>query len=188
MHGRPLRGARGQRLALERDGAVVAADEVGVLLAEELGAVLDEEDAEVVVQVVKRLPDVLVDLHAHGQLAAALAEDLLDGEALPGCAHGLDGQGVVHRGKELEGDHGGALRPARRAIAVARDGVDPAELVVLGRVLEGDGVRPLDGKGLRLHRCPRHFGRVYTRRSLVIVDTGIKKLKLGRGRGSSICA
>lgn len=121
---------------------------------------LDEEGAEDVVEVVERLPDVLVDLHAHGELAAALAEDVLDGEALPGRAHGLDGQGLILCREELERDHGGALRAARRAIAIARDGIDPAELVVLDRVLEGDGVRPLVGKALGLHRGPRHLRRL----------------------------
>ena len=155
VHGRTVGVARRQRLALERDGAVVAADILGVLLAKELGAVLDQEAPEVHVQVIQRLPHLLVDLHAHGDLAAALAHDILDREALPGPPHRLDRDRIVLGRQELEGHHAAALL---LAAGVAADGVDEAELVVLRGVLEHHGLRPLARQVQRLHLGPRHLG------------------------------
>jgi len=63
-----------QRLGdLERDGRVVAPNELGVHGRKELVAVADQERLEDLVELVQRVPDALVELDAHRQLAAALA-------------------------------------------------------------------------------------------------------------------
>ena len=115
---------------------------------------LDEELAEVRIEVVQRLPDGAVDLHAHRQLAAALADDVGQRRALEGRAHRLDGKRRVRRREELEGHE--VARAA--AVGLARDGVDPAQLVILRGILEGHGEVPALRQLLRLQLAPGHFG------------------------------
>jgi len=92
--------------------------------------VADEKALEGLVEAVQRLPEVLVQLDARRQLAAALAQALGHAVAVPGRAHGLEHNGLV----------GGAHNAKGLA---ALDGVDKAQLVVLGRVLEDNHLRPV---------------------------------------------
>ena len=132
VHGR-------QRLAhLERDGVVVAANELGVRSAKKLAAVADEEDLEVLVQLVQRLPHRSVHLDAQRDLATALAHAVRLRKALVRRARLLDLQRHLVRSQHLEG-------------RAALHRVDVAQLVLLGGVLDGNGGIPVSG-----HRAYRH--------------------------------
>ena len=148
---RPVRAPKRERLELERHSVVVARDILGVLLAEELGAVADEELPKDAVKVVKRLPDLLVDLDAHRQLAPALAHHVSHREAVVWRPHRLARQGRVGCTEEAEGRHG-ALGTAAEV-----DGVDPPELVVVARLLEGDRDTPLLWHRLHVLTNPGHL-------------------------------
>ncbi len=139
-----------QRLELERHRAVVAADVLSVLLAKELAAVADQESLEEAVQVVERLPDVLVDLHAHRELAAALADHVRQREAVIRRLDRLDGERSALCAQKPKG-RCAAARPTREIHRV-----DPPQLVVIRRLLDRDLALPLDRHRLDVAPHPRH--------------------------------
>jgi len=134
-----------QRLRhLERDDGRVAADEVRVRRAKKLVAVRDEEGAEAHVEAAQRVPDGLVDLDAHRELAAALGLDVVEREAVIGHANVGDGKGRV-----------ASLHKGIRLVAVDR--VNVAERVVFLGVLELDRLGPLERQRHRLLLVERHL-------------------------------
>ena len=146
-----VRSALRQRLELERHRTIVTADILRVLLAKELAAVADEEGLEEVVEAVERLPDLLIDLHAHRELAAALAENVRQREAVIGCLDGLDGQRSALGPQEAER----CRAFARSTRKVHR--IDPSKLIVIRRILDRDYTLPLGRHGLDVASYPRHL-------------------------------
>lgn len=86
--------------ALERDGARVLLDVLGLRRAEQLGAIRDEKRVKLLVEVLQRVPDLLVHLEADGQLV--LCHDVLESEAVIGHARRVHLDRLVACADELE--------------------------------------------------------------------------------------